>query len=125
MTHPALHEPVDIATHERHFVPDGWDDLDRGICPCGELVRWTGTGWTVDRSLVAFVLTRDEATMMRWLVAHPDFSGRLQAQLELNQSPLECEVCGRSGGDVSEFIAAKRADGSPWSWCEDCFGASR
>ena len=64
MSHPALHEPSSIAHGRRdHFVPDGWDDLERGLCPCGEAVTWDHVSerWEADDLLVVLVLTRAEA----------------------------------------------------------------
>ena len=64
-SHPALHEP---SSHPGtgHFVPESWDVFDRGICPCGEAVRWDESEdiWVKDRSLVIFVLEREEANTL-------------------------------------------------------------
>lgn len=59
--HPALHTPP-MLPHEDHYVPDGWDGIERGICPCGEAVTWDAEvdRWEVDRTLVVLVLTHDE-----------------------------------------------------------------
>lgn len=50
-------------TGNDHYVPEGWDELERGICPrCGQTVRWDETtdAWVVDDSLTVLVLTEDE-----------------------------------------------------------------
>lgn len=61
-----------------HFVPEGWEDLDRGICPgCGLTVSWCAEGvesplapegWYHDETLTVLVLTEDE---VRWLAEDP------------------------------------------------------
>lgn len=52
----------------QHYVPDGWDALNQGVCPhCGEPVRWDArkSAWVADRKLRVLVLTRDQATAVR------------------------------------------------------------
>ena len=51
----------------RHFVPEGWEDTDRGICPaCGQTVRWMayddegGGRWEPDGTLTVLVVTEEE-----------------------------------------------------------------
>lgn len=75
-SHPALHPNPGyhlLASDEagtdgtgRHFVPSGWEDADRGVCPCGELVAWDGPSlsWIPDRSLRLLVLTTEEAKVV-------------------------------------------------------------
>lgn len=73
MAHPALHTPS--GTHSihtpgggpEHFVPEGWEDFNRGICPCGEVVVWneaTDT-WEADRQMRVFVLSATESIAVR------------------------------------------------------------
>jgi hypothetical protein len=87
--HPALHTPP-IGLHSNtmgngpevklHYVPEGWEDFDRGICPCGEVVVWkegdeivvpgnemanvpdimAGGQWVPDRTMRVLVLTPTE-----------------------------------------------------------------
>lgn len=51
-----------MSKHDAHFVPEGWESLDRGQCVCGTLVSWDETTetWEPDETLRAFVLTQDE-----------------------------------------------------------------
>lgn len=60
-THPALPETT-ARSHRDHYVARGWEDLDRGLCSCGEAVRWDPAidSWVPDRNLIVLVLTRDE-----------------------------------------------------------------
>lgn len=51
-----------------HFVPEGWDDLNRGICPrCGLTVVWNPEveQWLPSDDLVVLVLHREEFQKIR------------------------------------------------------------
>lgn len=75
-SHPALHpnpgyhllasDRTGTDGNGRHFVPNGWDEADRGVCPCGELVIWdeASKSWIPDRSLRLLVLTQHEASLV-------------------------------------------------------------
>lgn len=48
---------------DEHYVPEGWDELDRGLCPhCGQTVTWNEEAerWDLDPTLTVLVLTKDE-----------------------------------------------------------------
>lgn len=98
MTHPALHDPAasshvgDAAPEadQHHFVPNGWEPVDAGICPCGEAVRWDAAAgrWIPDRSLVVLVLTADQARHLRDdALMVEDLEPVLDLQLWLNTEP--------------------------------------
>jgi ParB family chromosome partitioning protein len=86
-----LLEPVIVRpVGGRHFVPVGWEETDRGLCPCGEAVRWDPSleRWVPDRTLVVLVLTeaeyqhlRDDALMVE------DLEPELDLQFGLNRWP--------------------------------------
>lgn len=61
MAHPALHTPP-LRRRHKHFVPEGWETLDRGCCPCGEVVVWDENRdrWQPDRTMRVLVLTPAE-----------------------------------------------------------------
>lgn len=91
--HPALYA-VDHHSDEpglrEHFVPEGWEETDRGICPCGEAVIWNEAAqrWDPDRSLVVFVLTEAEAQHLRDdALMIEDLEPLLDLQLALNRYP--------------------------------------
>jgi hypothetical protein len=75
--HPALYAPnITHSQHDpnggpEHFVPEGWEDFDRGLCPCGEAVMWNQVDerWEPERSLRVFVLTPSEAVAARDMLA--------------------------------------------------------
>ena len=53
----------DKTTGPDHFVPEFWEDLNRGICPrCGRTVTWNEERdrWLPDDSLTVLVLTEEE-----------------------------------------------------------------
>lgn len=79
--HPALHTPPaytpELGSGHDHYVAEGWEDFNVGLCPCGEAVRWDGGlvidgpdgpevegGWVPDRTLRVLVLTAEEALMV-------------------------------------------------------------
>ncbi len=74
VSHPALHPGI---THDYpgpepgHFVPEGWEELNRGICPCGEVVTWNGPSdqWVPDRSMKVLVLTGQELSRIDEIIA--------------------------------------------------------
>jgi hypothetical protein len=91
-SHPALHEPSSaIHGDEDHFVPDGWDDVERGLCPCGEAVAWDEKTelWVPDRSLRVLVLTTEEVEHIRAAVDLKTFpmdtAALLAFELHLNE----------------------------------------
>jgi len=57
--HPALY-PAMTPTHThglgQHFVPEGWEDLEKGICPCGTVVQWDRVNERWDEWHTAYVL---------------------------------------------------------------------
>lgn len=76
--HPALHpqpgyhlRPEDAVAdahskafdNDRHFAPLGWEDVNVGACPCGELVRWDQAteSWLPDRTLRMLILDEKDA----------------------------------------------------------------
>ena len=64
----------DIGVHGEHFVPDGWEDLDVGICPtCGRTIRWDfeRQAWVNDPSLTVLVLKEAEIEEIRTAVTQP------------------------------------------------------
>lgn len=90
--HPALSANGSHGTDaddapERHYVPEGWEELDRGVCPCGELVRWDEAAerWIPDRALRVLVLTEAEAETLR-AAAPADLALTVARQLILNES---------------------------------------
>lgn len=86
-------------TGEDHFVPEGWDELDRGICPrCGRTVLWNPATekWEADESLVVLVLLDGEVkaidNALDWLsmraepARNAEFArDQVQRQYELNR----------------------------------------
>lgn len=64
--HPALHTPP-LEPHNVHYVPEGWEDFDRGVCPCGEVVVWNESGniWLVARDYRVLVMSPDEVALLR------------------------------------------------------------
>jgi len=89
-SHPALHpnngyhlvagdagnEPADPG-EGRHFVPVGWEEVDRGICPCGEVVRWEDSTerWVADRSLRVLILDEAQLDFLRLYIYPMDVGG--------------------------------------------------
>lgn len=73
----------------RHFVPEGWEELDRGICPCGEVVAWDEKAevWVPDRSLRVLILTQAETETL-WSLSDHDLSETINRQLHYNE-PVE------------------------------------
>lgn len=82
--HPALHTPPErqhISPHSnimgndpelrKHFVPEGWEDFDRGICPCGEVVVWNASNdrWVANRQMRVLVLTQRETAAVEDMLA--------------------------------------------------------
>ena len=66
-----------------HFVPEGWDEINRGICPrCGKPVSWNEAidQWMHDPTLTVLILTRHEMD----LVLQEDPSHEIRAMHELN-----------------------------------------
>lgn len=68
--HPALYPgaPHPPETQpEIHFVPEGWEHFDIGICPCGAVVRWDNNGgrWTPMPTARVLVLTREDVEYLR------------------------------------------------------------
>lgn len=60
------HTWADADGSVRHYVPEDWEDLDRGICPeCGRTVRWDegADAWVLDPSLTVLVLTEEESQL--------------------------------------------------------------
>lgn len=50
-----------------HFVPEGWEDLDRGICPgCGCTVTWNHhtAEWVLEPALTVLVLGQGEIEVL-------------------------------------------------------------
>lgn len=95
--HPALHDGI---THEYpgkgpgHFVPEGWEDLEVGICPCGEAVRWNGEleQWEPDRTLTILVLDQGEVASVLDRLRRAGTTKALptiERQLELNKEFTE------------------------------------
>lgn len=109
--HPALHTPP-VGRHQsdptRHFVPEGWEDFDRGLCPCGEAVIWDATQdrWVVDRSLRVLVLTPDEVKALTAMDSRdPTYTAGLVEtivrQIGLQDEVLHHESAGLDGpGDI-------------------------
>ena len=92
--HPALARPRALLTPHTHYVPEGWEALDVGACPCGELVQWEEDNdhgqWVVDRSLVMFVLTEAQALEIREKALMIEkLEPVLDLQLALNRWPEE------------------------------------
>lgn len=89
--HPALHDPPSRPHgREDHYVPDGWDERGRGICPCGEAVRWSARRdlWVPDRSLRVLVLTKHEAALLSSIVLPAGSLGvEISEQLTLQEDP--------------------------------------
>lgn len=59
---------------EEHCVPEGWEDLNRGICPwCGRTVEWDERldDWVLDGKLVVLVLREWEVDEIRQAVTQP------------------------------------------------------
>lgn len=87
--------------HE-HYVREGWDDFDVGICPvCAVPVRWNkaSEAWLEDRSLRVFVLSGDEAHAVRRSVSGLTFeavAAQLDAQ-DIGQDIAEQDAV-RAGG---------------------------
>lgn len=98
--HQALHDGIPHNYPEPgnpgHFVPEGWDDLDRGICPCGEIVVWDEATdrWNPDRSMVVLVLTAIEAKQLEIyaLSFNKDLHDVIDRELSLNQPLTEEEM---------------------------------
>ena len=77
--HPALHTPpmngdefLDRTTRpHNHLVPEGWEDFNRGICPCGEVVVWNTSQelWVADRQMRVLVLTQRETRAVEDMLA--------------------------------------------------------
>jgi hypothetical protein len=91
--HPGLHRPFGEGhSQDKHFVPEGWEDTNRGACPCGELVRWDEEtdGWVPDRTLRLLVLERDEANAVDWWMtkAETELGREIHTQLAL-QEPFD------------------------------------
>ena len=94
-SHPALHPSSSSyhasgdARYSDHFVPNGWEAGDRGICPCGEVVAWRADGrWIPDRTLVVLILTADEAKHLRDdALMIEDLEPIIDQQLYLNTDP--------------------------------------
>lgn len=96
-SHPALHPNPGyhlLASDEagtdgtgRHFVPAGWEDADRGVCPCGELVAWDGPSlsWIPDRSLRLLILTQHETSLVFLAVRTTQLVETIAHQLDLNE----------------------------------------
>jgi hypothetical protein len=100
--------PYDDDDHDRdegpptHFVPESWEDLNRGICPqCGRTVSWDDETerWKIDPTLAVFVLGEDEISTadnaLDWLATRPDSEQvatavkvMIERQFELNR-PFE------------------------------------
>ena len=86
MSHPALFPTY--FTHEAgHLVPEAWDDMDRGLCPCGEAVSWDGPTetWRPDRTLRALVLTKDEIRTVRARLREAGFRAQIDLQLGIQE----------------------------------------
>jgi hypothetical protein len=68
MSHPALYawQGHDPDFSKDHFVPEGWEDLDLGLCPRGEAVRWDADRdhWVVDRTLRVVVVRQEERDLV-------------------------------------------------------------
>jgi hypothetical protein len=108
IAHPALHTPP-FDPHIAHFVPEGWEDFDRGLCPCGEAVTYDNENemWVPDRSLRVLVLTKDEASAVLDMVLVEDGDDQseermaVQAQLDLQD---EIEGYERAGDPVHSHV---------------------
>lgn len=86
------------AERHRHFVPEAWEDLNRGICPqCGRTVRWEErlTAWVVDPSLTVLVLTDEEVRHVR--------IGLVLSALEADRASRR-----RSSSDAERAMAGRR-----------------
>jgi hypothetical protein len=88
--HPALHSPgvphQQLATGgPGHYVPEGWEDLNRGICPCGEVVFWSEglDQWLPARAFRVLVLTPDEITALRRSQMPTLLKEQIEQQLDL------------------------------------------
>ena len=71
-------DPYDTGHNETtgpdHFVPEHWEDLNRGICPrCGRTVVWDEAKdrWIPDPHLTVFVLTQEECEKLAALINDP------------------------------------------------------
>lgn len=70
-----------------HFVPEGWEELDRGVCPrCGSTVVWEASSdlWREDASLRVLVLTAVETRTLTVLAGmHPALLNQIGSQIGL------------------------------------------
>lgn len=72
--------------HTVHFVPEGWEDLDRGICPvCGTPVSWNSEAevWDFDPTLRVLVLEPHEVERLRKLTVPTMVRTQLALQDEI------------------------------------------
>lgn len=102
--HPALHSPtagdhrsVFISPHSNimgnspslkdHFVPEGWEDHNRGICPCGEVVVWNESGqvWLKARDYRVLVMSPDEVALLRRGLIPSEVRAQLALQDEMTE----------------------------------------
>lgn len=112
MSHPALHggpsnhgDEIDDPIADDHFAPEGWEEVDRGICTCGEVVRWDYQleQWVPDRTLKVLILAPDEAELVAQAVAglsagdetadvqNFDLQQMVRHQIRLNEPWIEDE----------------------------------
>lgn len=122
-----------VDEHLEHFVPEGWEELDRGICPkCGQTVAWDEAAekWRVDATLTVLVLTaaeyrhlRDDALMIEDLEFILDVEEGLNRPLEPtpgidygNRIAEAFHSCGYAhaahvGGECPDELEARAAHG--------------
>lgn len=77
--------PGEPFTAGEHFVPEGWDEADVGICPdCGRTVRWDEKrdAWVTAPDLRVLVLDPDEVEWVRHY-AGPTLRAQIDRQLEV------------------------------------------
>lgn len=113
--HPAMYAPYQRFHAEKpdHFVPEGWEDLGRGLCPCGEAVRWSDEveAWVRDRTLRVLILTPDEVASVKDRLRR---AGLNAAWDDVVQDPSST-IFARGGGqvprqlDLQDEIAAFQA----------------
>jgi hypothetical protein len=67
MTHPALYPTSTTGGHHAddptgHFVAEGLEDLNVGICPCGNVVVWDELAerWLPDPEKIVLILDRPD-----------------------------------------------------------------
>jgi len=76
------YEPDSHSDTRAHFVPEGWEEADRGICPrCGRTVRWDADSaeWILEPTMRVLVLTATEADVALGAL---DFAGRQDADAD-------------------------------------------